>query len=151
MELTGAQIVIECLKEQGVDTVFGFPGGAILNVYDELYKHRDEITHYLTSHEQGASHAADGYARATAVSYTHLFNYTQVLMGGCSIDATGVPLTDEAIETCKASDAVLLGSIGGDTTTSPWYKLEPSLRPEAGLLKLRKSLGLFANIRPAYL
>ena len=65
MELTGAQIVIECLKEQGVDTVFGFPGGAILNVYDELYKHSDEITHYLTSHEQGASHAADGYARAT--------------------------------------------------------------------------------------
>ena len=64
MELTGAQIVIECLKEQGVDTVFGYPGGAILNVYDELYKHRDEITHYLTSHEQGASHAADGYARA---------------------------------------------------------------------------------------
>lgn len=68
MELTGAQIVIECLKEQGVDTVFGFPGGAILNVYDELYKHRDEITHYLTSHEQGASHAADGYARATGKS-----------------------------------------------------------------------------------
>ena len=65
MELTGAQIVIECLKEQGVDSVFGFPGGAILNVYDELYKHSDEITHYLTSHEQGASHAADGYARAT--------------------------------------------------------------------------------------
>ncbi|MDD3221665.1 MAG: biosynthetic-type acetolactate synthase large subunit [Clostridia bacterium] len=65
MELTGAQIVVECLKEQGVDTVFGYPGGAILNVYDELYKHRDEITHYLTSHEQGASHAADGYARAT--------------------------------------------------------------------------------------
>ncbi|WP_418465588.1 biosynthetic-type acetolactate synthase large subunit [Frisingicoccus sp.] len=65
MELTGAQIVIECLKEQGVDTVFGYPGGAILNVYDELYKHRDEITHYLTSHEQGASHASDGYARAT--------------------------------------------------------------------------------------
>ena len=65
MELTGAQIVIECLKEQGVDSVFGFPGGAILNVYDELYKHQDEITHYLTSHEQGASHAADGYARAT--------------------------------------------------------------------------------------
>ena len=65
MELTGAQIVFECLKEQGVDSVFGFPGGAILNVYDELYKHQDEITHYLTSHEQGASHAADGYARAT--------------------------------------------------------------------------------------
>ncbi len=86
-----------------------------------------------------------------AAKYNHTFNYTDVLMGGCSIDATGVPLTDEAIEVCKASDAVLLGSIGGDTTTSPWYKLEPSLRPEAGLLKLRKSLGLFANIRPAYL
>ncbi len=65
MQLTGAQIVIECLKEQGVDTVFGYPGGAILNVYDELYKHRDEIRHILTSHEQGASHGADGYARST--------------------------------------------------------------------------------------
>ena len=65
MKLTGSQILIECLKEQGVDTVFGYPGGAILNVYDELYKHSDEITHILTSHEQGASHAADGYARAT--------------------------------------------------------------------------------------
>lgn len=65
MLLTGAEIVIECLKEQGVDTVFGYPGGAILNVYDELYKHSDEIRHVLTSHEQGASHAADGYARST--------------------------------------------------------------------------------------
>lgn len=65
MQLTGAEIVIECLKEQGVDTVFGYPGGAILNVYDALYKHRDEIRHILTSHEQGAAHAADGYARAT--------------------------------------------------------------------------------------
>lgn len=65
MQLTGAQIVIECLKEQGVDTVFGYPGGAILNVYDELYKHKNEIRHVLTSHEQGASHAADGYARST--------------------------------------------------------------------------------------
>lgn len=64
-QLTGSQIVIECLKEQGVDTVFGYPGGAILNIYDELYKHSDEIHHVLTSHEQGASHAADGYARAT--------------------------------------------------------------------------------------
>ena len=64
-QLTGAQIVLECLKEQGVDTVFGYPGGAILNVYDELYKHRNEIRHVLTSHEQGASHAADGYARST--------------------------------------------------------------------------------------
>lgn len=65
MELTGAQIVIECLKEQGVDTVFGYPGGSILNIYDELYKHSNEIRHILTSHEQGAAHAADGYARAT--------------------------------------------------------------------------------------
>lgn len=65
MQLTGSQIVIECLKEQGVDTVFGYPGGTILNIYDELYKHSDEIRHILTSHEQGASHAADGYARAT--------------------------------------------------------------------------------------
>lgn len=65
MKLTGAQIVIECLKEQGVDTVFGYPGGTIINIYDELYKHTHEIRHYLTSHEQGASHAADGYARAT--------------------------------------------------------------------------------------
>ncbi|MCM1307171.1 MAG: biosynthetic-type acetolactate synthase large subunit [Butyrivibrio sp.] len=65
MQLTGSQILIECLKEQGVDTVFGYPGGAILNVYDELYKHSSEITHILTSHEQGAAHAADGYARAT--------------------------------------------------------------------------------------
>ena len=65
MQLTGSQIVVECLKEQGVDTVFGYPGGTILNIYDELYRHSDEITHILTSHEQGASHAADGYARAT--------------------------------------------------------------------------------------
>ena len=66
-KLTGAEIVIECLKEQGVDTVFGYPGGAILNIYDALYQHQNEITHILTSHEQGASHAADGYARATGM------------------------------------------------------------------------------------
>ena len=65
MLLTGAEIIIECLKEQGTDVVFGYPGGSILNVYDALYKHRDEIFHVLTSHEQGAAHAADGYARAT--------------------------------------------------------------------------------------
>ena len=65
MQLTGSEIIIECLKEQGVDTVFGYPGGTILNVYDALYKHQNEIKHILTSHEQGASHAADGYARAT--------------------------------------------------------------------------------------
>lgn len=78
-------------------------------------------------------------------------DYTDILMGGCSIDATGVPLTDEAIETAKAQDAVLMGSIGGNTQTSPWYRLPPDKRPEAGLLKLRKSLGLFANLRPARL
>ena len=65
MELNGSEIIVECLKEQKTDTIFGYPGGAILNVYDALYKHSDEITHILTSHEQGASHAADGYARAT--------------------------------------------------------------------------------------
>ena len=88
---------------------------------------------------------------AVSKKYNHTFNYQYILMGGCSIDEYGVPLTDEAIEIAKNSDAVLLGSIGGDTNTSPWYKLEPSLRPEAGLLKIRKELGLFANLRPAYL
>ena len=88
---------------------------------------------------------------AVCERHGHTFCYTDILMGGASIDATGVPLTDEAIATCKASDAVLMGSIGGDAKTSPWYKLAPNLRPEAGLLKLRKSLGLFANLRPAYL
>lgn len=83
--------------------------------------------------------------------YGHQFEYDEILMGGCSIDATGVPLTDHAIEQAKAADAVLMGSIGGNTSTSPWYKLAPELRPEAGLLKLRKSLSLFANLRPAYL
>ena len=86
-----------------------------------------------------------------AEKYGHTFNYTEVLMGGASIDVHGVPLTDEAIETAKASDAVLMGSIGGDAKTSPWYQLEPSKRPEAGLLKIRKALNLFANLRPAYL
>ena len=68
MQLTGSEILVECLKEQGVDTVFGYPGGAILNIYDALYKHSGEIRHILTSHEQGAAHAADGYARATGNS-----------------------------------------------------------------------------------
>ena len=83
--------------------------------------------------------------------YGHTCDYTQLLMGGASIDVHGVPLTDETIAEAKACDAVLMGSIGGDAKTSPWYKLEPSKRPEAGLLKIRKGLGLFANIRPAYL
>ena len=84
-------------------------------------------------------------------TYSHKFSYTEVLLGGASIDAHGVPLTDEAIAQAKASDAVLMGSIGGDAKTSPWYKLEPSKRPEAGLLAIRKALNLFANLRPAYL
>ena len=83
--------------------------------------------------------------------YSHKFSYTEVLLGGASIDAHGVPLTEEAIAQAKASDAVLMGSIGGDVKTSPWYKLEPSKRPEAGLLAIRKALNLFANLRPAYL
>ena len=83
--------------------------------------------------------------------YSHKFSYTEVLLGGASIDAHGVPLTEVAIAQAKASDAVLMGSIGGDAKTSPWYKLEPSKRPEAGLLAIRKALNLFANLRPAYL
>lgn len=83
--------------------------------------------------------------------YGHTFHYTELLMGGASIDVHGVPLTEETIEKAKASDSVLMGSIGGNTQTSPWYKLEPSKRPEAGLLRIRKELNLFANLRPAYL
>ncbi len=87
----------------------------------------------------------------TGQVYGHEMNYTQILMGGASIDAHGIPLTDEAVSQARASDAVLMGSIGGDAKTSPWYKLEPSRRPEAGLLKIRKALNLFANLRPAVL
>ena len=83
--------------------------------------------------------------------YGHTCNYTQLLMGGASIDVHGVPLTSETVAQAKASDAVLMGSIGGDAKTSPWYQLEPSKRPEAGLLKIRKELNLFANLRPAIL
>lgn len=83
--------------------------------------------------------------------YGHEMQFEDILMGGASIDVHGVPLTDEAIATAKAADAVLMGSIGGNTQTSPWYKLEPSKRPEAGLLKIRKALNLFANLRPAVL
>ena len=83
--------------------------------------------------------------------YGHTFDYTEILMGGCSIDAHGVPLTDEALETARNSDAVLLGAVGGDVGNSRWYDVAPNLRPEAGLLAISKGLGLFANIRPAYL
>ncbi len=88
---------------------------------------------------------------AVGAKYGHTFNYTEVLMGGVSIDAHGVPLTDEALETAKASDAVLLGAVGGRVGIDKWYELPPNLRPEAGLLAIRKGLGLFANLRPAYL
>lgn len=88
---------------------------------------------------------------AIAQKFGHTMKYTDILMGGASIDAYGVPLTEEAIKTAKSADAVLMGSIGGDTTTSPWYKLPPNLRPEAGLLGIRKALNLFANLRPAVL
>lgn len=88
---------------------------------------------------------------AVGSKFGHTMKYTDILMGGASIDVHGVPLTDEAIETAKSADAVLMGSIGGNTTTSPWYQLPPQLRPEAGLLKIRKALNLFANLRPAVL
>jgi len=83
--------------------------------------------------------------------YGHTYTYNELLMGGASIDVHGIPLTDETIAIAKSCDAVLMGSIGGDAKTSPWYKLEPSKRPEAGLLKIRKELNLFANLRPAVL
>lgn len=86
-----------------------------------------------------------------AEKYGHGCNYTELLLGGASIDVHGVPLTDETIELAKSCDAILMGSIGGDAKTSPWYQLEPSKRPEAGLLKIRKALNLFANLRPAVL
>lgn len=83
--------------------------------------------------------------------YGHQFTYTKILMGGCSIDVHGVPLTEEALETARNSDSVLLGAVGGNVGNSRWYDVAPNLRPEAGLLAIRKGLGLFANIRPAYL
>ena len=88
---------------------------------------------------------------AIAVKYGHEISYTEILLGGASIDVHGVPLTQEAIQAAKESDAVLMGSIGGDANTSPWYQLPPDRRPEAGLLAIRKELGLFANLRPAVL
>lgn len=86
-----------------------------------------------------------------ATIYGHSFLYTEILMGGCSIDAYGVPLTEEALAVAKASDSVLLGAVGGNVGQSNWYSLPPHLRPEAGLLAIRKGLGLFCNLRPAVL
>ncbi len=88
---------------------------------------------------------------AAGKKYNFALNYTEVLLGGASIDVHGIPLTDEAVQTAKSSDAVLMGSIGGDVAVSSWYQLPPDRRPEAGLLKIRKELNLFANLRPAYL
>ena len=88
---------------------------------------------------------------AVAKRFGHTFTYSKILMGGCSIDEYGDPLTDEALEVAKSGDAVLLGAVGGDVGNSRWYDVEPHFRPEAGLLKIRKELGLFANVRPAYL
>ena len=86
-----------------------------------------------------------------AEKFGHTIQYTEILLGGASIDVHGIPLTQEAIDAAKKSDAVLMGSIGGDANTSPWYKLPPQKRPEAGLLAIRKERGLFANLRPAVL
>ena len=88
---------------------------------------------------------------AVASKYDHTWEYKEVLMGGCSIDEYGVPLTDEALNTARLGDAVLLGAVGGNVGNSRWYDVAPGLRPEAGLLKIRKELGLFANLRPAFL
>lgn len=108
MQLNGSQIIVECLKEQGVDTVFGYPGGAILNVYDELYRHQDEIKHILTSHEQGASHAADGYARATGkvgvCMATSGPGATNLVTGIATAQMDSVPMV--AI-TCNVTNALL--------------------------------------------
>ena len=87
----------------------------------------------------------------TGKKYGHVFEYQELLMGGCSIDVYGEPLTDETLEKARAADSVLLGAVGGDVGKSGWYKLPPDKRPEAGLLKIRKGLGLYANIRPAIL
>ncbi|WWR14643.1 3-isopropylmalate dehydrogenase [Lachnospiraceae bacterium JLR.KK008] len=94
---------------------------------------------------------ARGVLDKIAAVYGHEFTYKDILMGGASIDVHGIPLTDEAIADAKSADAVLMGSIGGDTSKSPWYQLPPDRRPEAGLLKIRKALNLFANLRPAVL
>ena len=103
MQLTGSQIVIECLKEQGVDTVFGYPGGAILNVYDELYKHKNEITHILTSHEQGAAHAAHG-EKADVSAHHNDVAVGEVQHLGNTINH-GISKCDDCIDTAK-TDAV---------------------------------------------
>ena len=108
MELNGSEIVVECLKEQGVDIVFGYPGGAILNIYDALYKHQDEIKHILTSHEQGASHAADGYARATGKVGVCLATSgpgaTNLVTGIATAYMDSVPLV---VITCNVTNSLL--------------------------------------------
>ena len=132
----------------------------VLDKVGEVYGHSFQYTKILMGgcsiDEYGvpltdeALEAKKGLDRVGKV-YGHAFSYTEVLMGGVSIDAYGVPLTDEALETAKKSDSVLLGAVGGDVGNSRWYDVAPNLRPEAGLLAIRKGLNLFANLRPAYL
>ena len=121
-QLTGSEIVIECLKEQGVDTVFGYPGGTILNVYDALYKHQDEIHHVLTSHEQGASHAADGYARATGkvgvCMATSGPGATNLVTGIATAYMDSIPLV-----AITANVGVSL--LGKDSFSSAWTHISP--------------------------
>lgn len=126
-------------------------------IFEENKKRKEKEMDYKVGVIRGDGIGPEIIAEAVKVldrvaeKYGHKFDYTDILLGGASIDACGEPLTQDALETAGNCDAVLMGSIGGDTTTSPWYQLPAHLRPEAGLLALRKGLGLFANMRPAYL
>ena len=126
-------------------------------IFEENKKRKEKEMDYKVGVIRGDGIGPEIIAEAVKVldrvaeKYGHKFDYTDILLGGASIDACGEPLTQDALETAGNCDAVLMGSIGGDTTTSPWYQLPAHLRTEAGLLALRKGLGLFANMRPAYL
>ena len=140
MQLNGSEIIIECLKEQGVDTVFGYPGGTILNVYDELYKHSDEIKHILTSHEQGAAHAADGYARATGrvgvCMATSGPGATNLVTGIATAYMDSVPLVGEtgSISCLSYSATAAVTSFVISTNTGPGL-------PVCAILKARRIVG----------
>ena len=122
-----------------------------------MYKEVDRMADYNVTLIPGDGIGPEIVSEAVKVldaagnKYGYKLNYTKILMGGCSIDEYGVPLTDEAVATAKAGDAVLLGAVGGNVGNSRWYDVAPNLRPEAGLLKIRKELELFVNMRPAYL
>ena len=149
-----AEIALYCI-DHGVNCIIEKPIAMSMEDADEIVRRSEEKHVKVAACHQNRFNIAVQEARkaldVTGKQYGCSFDYTDLLMGGASIDVNGVPLTDETIEKAKASDAVLMGSIGGDAKTSPWYKLSPDKRPEAGLLKLRKSLNLFANVRPAYL